>query len=128
MKETKFKVYLKKEEEYDIVDLIDFKNKVIKTDTNKAAKFEDAVLLSFTELQDKNGIDIFEEDILKVYKEDGSKYFCKVFFDHFDKSFKKSDAAGNVTELRSDLTDTYEVVGNMAASIAMIAKNLENNE
>ena len=127
MKEIKFKVYLKKEDQFDFADLIDFKNRVIKIDTNKTVKFEDAILLSFTELQDKNGIDIFEEDILKVYREDGSKYFCKVFFDHFDKSFKKSDSAGNATELRSDLTDTYEVVGNMAASFAMIARNLENN-
>lgn len=134
MREIEYRAWLKDEKKMVIVDAINFKSEVIFCtvdkeidgeiiDTLQIIPFKDIELLEYTVLKDKNGVKIFEGDILKYPDNDEKDCIGVVEYGHFNCScchavfgFTTINNKGwEIDMLVNDKeqTPSYEVIGNI---------------
>ena len=81
----KFRVFIKETitetetDEMKNVILISFKSKLVRTNDEKWYGFEDAVLMQSTGLHDKNGVEIYEGDLIH-YTYEGFDWYVPVVY------------------------------------------------
>lgn len=118
----KFRVFDKSINHIGIVEYIDFKDKVLisKTETFKMyTKFENAIFLQSTGLTDKNGIEIFEGDILELRSGVGVRKF-EVIYDHakfVGKGLYENEGLGFDFSMN---THMVEVIGNIHEGVKVV--------
>ena len=124
-REIKFRAWLKEEKKMVNVETIDFseksiqyleKNEIIDAYLLRTKFLEDVELMQYTGLDDKNGIEIYEGDILK-YKfpyDRRLKHVSLVKFIETEASFGLKDIYGNEIPLyRITANNYFEVIGNI---------------
>ena len=124
-REIKFRAWLKEEKKMVNVEIIDFseksiqyleKNEIIDAYLLRTKFLEDVELIQYTGLDDKNGIEIYEGDILK-YKfpyDRRLKHVSLVKFIETEASFGLKDIYGNEIPLyRITANNYFEVIGNI---------------
>ena len=124
-REIKFRAWLKEEKKMVNVEIIDFseksiqyleKNEIIDAYLLRTKFLEDVELIKYTGLDDKNGIEIYEGDILK-YKfpyDRRLKHVSLVKFIETEASFGLKDIYGNEIPLyRITANNYFEVIGNI---------------
>lgn len=91
------------------------------TDThNGVLKYPNGILMQFTGLKDKNGVDIYEGDILKYYIRIGKVIFDKGQFEIH------SEYDNHKVSLFSMYKEETEIIGNIHENEELIKKNHEN--
>ena len=133
-KEIKFRAWLKEEEKMVNVETIDFseksiqyleKNEIIDAYLLRTTFLEDIDLMQYTGINDKNGVEIYEGDILK-YKflyDRRFKHVSLVKFMEIEASFGIKDIYGNEIPLyRITANNYFEVIGNIYENKNLLEK------
>lgn len=110
-REIEFRAWSKSYKEIIKVDLLG-KNKVLSSRT--WFDFDDIELMQWTGKKDKNGVKIFEHDLIRL---DGTSYVYEIVWDNESSSYKmqnKNDTfEWDVLELRTFKTPYITVLGNI---------------
>lgn len=123
MREIEFRAWHKKYKYMARVADISFNRKVVNLNAADICKIEDIELMQYTGLKDKNGVKIFEGDILKYPDNDEKDCIGVVEYGHFNCScchavfgFTTINNKGwEIDMLVNDKEETplYEVIGNI---------------
>lgn len=107
----KFRTYLKDIKQIVDVDTIFFKNRVVKVSNNEFHHFDDLILMQSTGLYDKNSVEIFQGDIVKLQDELHLIKFEKYRFEADGFWMNWQDDPGDF--FSEDAYKQCEVVGNI---------------
>ena len=135
MRKLKFRAWLKEEKKMVNVETMDFtdksiqyleKNEFINAYLLRRMIFDDIELMQYTGLKDKNGKEIYEEDIIK-YKfpyDTRLKHISPVKFLETEASFGIKDRYGNEIPLYTISANNYfEVIGNIYENKNLLEEN-----
>ena len=135
MREIKFRAWLKEERKMENVKTMDFtdktirclkKNEFINAYLLRRVSFDDVELMQYTGLNDKNGKEIYEGDIIK-YKfpyDIRLKHISPVKFLETEASFGIKDRYGNEIPLYTISANNYfEVIGNIYKNKNLLEEN-----
>ena len=138
MREIKFRAWLKEERKMENVKTMDFtdktirclkKNEFINAYLLRRVSFDDVELMQYTGLNDKNGKEIYEGDIIK-YKfpyDIRLKHISPVKFLETEASFGIKDRYGNEIPLYTISANNYfEVIGNIYKNKNLLEENKWN--
>lgn len=112
----KFRAFLKDTEQIVDVAMIFFDG-VIKTENNDFYQFEDIILMQSTGLHDKNGVEIFEGDVVvdltnKRYIVKYNKDFCAYFLYPIDDEEKFMAVYPNIVlKIIGNVYESPELLG-----------------
>ncbi len=135
MKPIKYKAWHKEEKKMYEVMMIDFLGKRLmlggteKRQITKQAKLEDVVMLEFTGLKDKNGVDIFEGDLVKSESHEPSVYDIKFIEGGFCATHPNLE--GYPTDINHFYPSTgceIQIVGDIFNNQELISGGAEKNE
>jgi len=118
MREIKFRAWDKRIKKMCHVLAVDFLNRVVSTDVGFGTIDGDIELMQFTGIRDKNGVEIFDGDILAFYfDKDRMLQIKKVVWNELDASFFGVDTedGGKRSRLAFSLESSFkvEVIGNI---------------
>ena len=75
---------------------------------------EDMILMQYTGLKDKNGKEIYEGDIIKIYAEGlGGEAIGKIVYDEYDLAFVLRNEVEELSECLWYAEQQIEVIGNI---------------
>lgn len=112
MREIKFRAWENGKMRYDFWQRCDLGNYL-----NSIGVFKDIKTMQFTGLQDKNGKDIYFDDIVKYKDESGIKQIGVVkdygYFSGYIEAIGGDDEGNQDLQLHPDYTNDWEVIGNI---------------
>ena len=110
----KFRAFLKDAKQIANVYSIFFENEVAKVTDNEFYQFEDLILMQSTGIKDKNGVEIFEGDIVEIIY-DSEPFTGVVVYDLGETDFKATNNRENYGNNFQYLTvgESIEVIGNV---------------
>ena len=106
MREIKFRAWDKLNKEMNNIEFINFQERRAYKNDVSYLNFNDTELMQYTGLNDKNGKEIYEGDIL--FESFGEEYFKVVF----ENGIFRAEADGYSSDLEN-YDDICEVVGNI---------------
>ena len=134
MRETKFRAWLKEEEKMVNVETMDFtdktirclkKNEFINAYLLRRVSFDDIELMQYTGLNDKNGTEIYERDIVLV-KPGGISTWYKTVVEFKEGAFIASLIDGEdyiyIFNRGFDSND-FEIIGNIYKNKNLLEEN-----
>ena len=123
-REIKFRAWLKEDKKMVNIETIDFtdksiqylkKNEFINAYLLRRVSFDDVELMQYTGLNDKNGKEIYEGDVVKLvhFKDGRKKETGKVTFLHSQAGFGIIDRDGNEYPLFRNTAKQIEIIENI---------------
>ncbi|MGM0242003.1 YopX family protein [Enterococcus sp. AZ107] len=118
----KFRAYVKEvNKTYEITE-IDFGDDQLKTELGDWWYFDEVEIMQSTGVKDKNGVEIFEGDVLyyipfETHINDSIVTFEKGSF------FKKKLRNGKLTSVRFIDSEKYEVIGNIYENLELLEES-----
>ena len=130
MRDIKFRVWDTENKEMLGVQELDFEDTFyggrlsIRTDQyNDYFDIEDMILMQYTGLKDKNGKEIYEGDIIKIYAEGlGGEAIGKIVYDEYDLAFVLRNEAEELSECLWYADQQIEVIGNIYDNPELLEK------
>ena len=124
MREIKFRAWLKEDRKMEDVKTMDFtdktirclkKNEFINAYLLRRVSFDDVELMQYTGLNDKNGKEIYERDVVKLvhFKDGRKKETGKVIFLHSQAGFGIINRDGNEYPLFRNTAKQIEIIENI---------------
>lgn len=134
MTEIKFRAWLKEDKKMVNVETMDFTDKSIqylkKSEINNAyilrrESFDDVELMQYTGLKDKNGTEIYENDIVKFivldgYGEHADQFECIDKVEYYISEFKLQQIGLRLSE---ESIIEIEIIGNVYENPELLEEN-----